>query len=121
MEPDEIKKLYQSIQTYDIMRTQQDLSRVSTRDLLNECYRRRAIEKFSYSTQVQLDLDLRYEVEIREHALRELGRGLWESVIENRKFYPDAMVVSERVDSYRHSNTFVGEVYVCKHPSKVKK
>ncbi len=121
MEPDEINKFYQSIQTYDVLRTQQDLSRVSTRELLNECYRRRAIEKFSYSTQVQLDLDLRYEVEIRERALRELGRGLWEGVMENRKFYPDAMIVSERVDSYRHTSIFTGEVYVCKHPTKVKK
>lgn len=122
MEPEEIQKLYQTIHTYDVLRTQQDLSRVSTKDLLNECYRRRAIEKFAYSTQVQLvDLDPQYQTEIREHALRELGHGLWESMMSHKNFYPDAMIVTERVDNYRRASIFVGEVYVCKHPTKVKK
>jgi hypothetical protein len=97
-----------------------DLSDVSTRDLLNECYRRRAIEKFDYKIEADSYM-LEEHPDMREHVLRDLSRGLWEAMVNNRKFSDDAIdVKEERIRSYMR-NIFRGEIYICKHPTKVRK
>lgn len=97
-----------------------DLSDVSTRDLLNECYRRRAIEKFSASVSVDQYM-LKAQPEAIDYVMRDLSREVWEYVQRNSKFYNDAMVVKQSdVTSYMRTD-FTGEIYVCKHPTKVRK
>ncbi len=97
-----------------------DLSDVSTRDLLNECYRRRAIEKFDYKIEADSYM-LEQHPDMREHVLTDLSRGLWEAMINNKKFSNDALdVKEERIRSYMR-NVFRGEIYICKHPTKVRK
>lgn len=96
-----------------------DLSSVSTRDLLNECYRRRAIEKFSYTTSVDIDF-LQMHLSPYEYVLKDAGRNLWGQVMKN-KFFDDAMAVNEERDNMNRRHNFACEVYVCKHPSMVKK
>lgn len=96
-----------------------DLSSVSTRDLLNECYRRRAIEKFSYTTSVDIDF-LQMHQSPYEYVLKDAGRNLWGQVMKT-KFFDDAMVVNEERDNMNRRYNLACEVYVCKHPSKVKK
>ncbi len=97
-----------------------DLSSVSTRDLLNECYRRRAIEKFDYKQSVDIDY-VKMHPEAREHVISAALRGVVQSVLENKKFANDAIVLNESVDRAQRLEIFTGEVYICKHPTKVKK
>lgn len=97
-----------------------DLSSVSTRDLLNECYRRRAIEKFDYSQIIDTDYATMYP-DAREHAIKEVLRGVVQSVLHNKKFADDAITLDEKVDRSNRQHIFTGEVYICKHPTKVKK
>ena len=97
-----------------------NLAYVSTRELLNECYRRRAIEKFDWSVHVDKDM-LEHEPAIRDYALRDLGQGLWNKFEKTEKFYNEAMSIREHLDHYSHKKIFNGEIYICKHPSKVKK
>lgn len=97
-----------------------DLSEVSTRDLLNECYRRRAIEKFTYTQSID-EFALQHDPEMRAYALRELSRGVWETFVSNSKFYADAIAIKEEINRYQQRHEFAGEIYVCKHPTKVKK
>ena len=97
-----------------------DLSRISTRELLNECYRRRAIEKFDYNVNIDR-FTLEHEPEIKKYAIQDLNRGIWDTVVNRNKFYADAMNISETFDHYRQMKIFAGEIYVCKHPLKVKK
>ena len=101
------------------MTKQVDLSQVSTRDLLNECYRRRAIEKFTYDVSVDRYF-LKQEPEAREYTTKELKRGMWEVMLKNDKFVADAIQITERQDVH-HRTEFKGEVYICKHPTKVRK
>ena len=97
-----------------------DLSSVSTRDLLNECYRRRAIEKFTGSVSVDSYM-LREHPDTKEYAIRDLSRNVWDAMTSNIKFYTDALVVKENVCLSHMRNDFEAELYVCKHPTKVRK
>ena len=97
-----------------------DLSSIPTRDLLNECYRRRAIEKFSGSVSVD-EYMLKAQPEAIDYVMRDLSREVWDSVVRNSKFYNDAMAIAENsVTSYMRTD-FIGEIYICKHPTKVRK
>ena len=142
MEPDDLQKLYQTYVSataddyYKVVSWSDnngarhnvavgrdgkvDLSSIPTRDLLNECYRRRAIEKFSGSISIDSYM-LNAHPEAKEYALRDLSRELWDSVVTNSKFYGDAMSIKEsNVTSYMRTD-FTGEIYICKHPTKVRK
>ena len=120
MEPDEIQRIYDSIHTYDIMRTTQDLSRVSTRDLLNECYRRRAIERFDYK--VSADSYFLEEVkEARHHVKEDLIHGIWKSVAKNQAFADSALYITEEQDRAFMRVNMAGEIYICKHPKNLRK
>lgn len=140
MEPDDLQKLYQTYVTNRVtnddyykvvswsdntgarqnVAVRVDLSSISTRDLLNECYRRRAIEKFSGSVSVDQYM-LQARPEAIDYVMRDLSREVWDSVVRNSKFYNDAMVITENgVTSYMRTD-FTGEIYICKHPTKVRK
>lgn len=100
-----------------------DLSSVSTRDLLNECYRRRAIEKFDF----KLDFDT-YMMQERpdtpdtyRYVMKNLYEGLWDAVIADEKFSKDAIEVKQEHITSHMRTVFRGEIYVCKHPTKVRK
>lgn len=142
MEPEDLQKLYQTYVTataddyYKVVSWSDntgarhnvavgrdgrvDLSSIPTRDLLNECYRRRAIEKFSGSISIDSYM-LKAEPEAIDYVMRDLSREVWDSVVRNSKFYNDAMVITEnKVTSYMRTD-FTGEIYVCKHPTKVRR
>ena len=120
-----VNKMYSFAPEYDdliktVIGRPVDLSGISTRDLLNECYRRRAIEKFSASVSVDQYM-LKAQPEAIDYVMRDLSREVWEYVQRNNKFYNDAMVVKQNdVTSYMRTD-FTGEIYVCKHPTKVRK
>lgn len=137
MEPDEtIQKLYQMYEKdeYKIVswsdnygarhnayvkpNGQLDLSGVGTRDLLNECYRRRAIEKFTTSVSVDSYM-LQQHPDMLDYAMRNLSRDVWDNVVSNKKFLDDAFVVNQTRMQSVMSTDFEGEIYVCKHPTKV--
>jgi hypothetical protein len=104
-----------------------DLSSVSTRDLLNECYRRRAIEKFDFKVDFDtymIDFDtymMQERPDTYRYVMKNVYEGLWDAVIADEKFSKDAIEVKqERITSHMRT-VFRGEVYVCKHPTKVRK
>ncbi len=141
MEPDEIQKLYPtSITTtqddfYKVVswsdnsgvrhnsyirpNGQLDLSSVSTRDLLNECYRRRAIEKFTVSRSVDSYMLQQYPDSI-DYVMRNISRDVWDQIVANKKFYEDALIVNQTQIQSVMSTDFEAEIYICKHPTKVK-
>ncbi len=97
-----------------------DLSSVSTRDLLNECYRRRAIEKFDF----KLDFDtymMQERPDAYKYVMKNLYEGLWDAVIANEKFSKDAIEVKQEHITSHMRTIFRGEVYMCKHPTKLRK
>lgn len=97
-----------------------DLSDVDTRDLLNECYRRRAIEKFTY-TQLADTLMVQHDPKFTPHVIDRIQRDVWDAVRENQKFFTDAVIINESHDYAMRAQKYVAEVYVCKHPTKVRK
>jgi hypothetical protein len=112
-------------QSYKVMTAQSgyrhmDLSSVSTRDLLNECYRRRAIERFTYKSSADMYF-LKQEPKAREHVVEELIRGMWDCMLRNEKFANDAIHVKEEPNNPQIRTEFTGEIYICKHPTKVRK
>ncbi len=120
MEPDEIKRIYDSIHTYDIMRTIQDLSRVSTRDLLNECYRRRAIEKFSIDKRAD-EYMAQNDASYAQYVMEQIRRDIWYSVMDNKKFLSEAVPIKHDHDMINRMHIYTSEVYVCKHPTSLRK
>jgi hypothetical protein len=142
MEPDEIQKLYQTSVTttpdnfYKIVSWSDntgvrhnsyirpdgklDLSSVSTRDLLNECYRRRAIEKFAVSRSVDSYM-LQQHPDSMDYVMRNIARDVWDQVVANKKFYEDALIVKQTRMQSVMSTDFEAEIYICKHPTKVKR
>ena len=96
-----------------------DLSRISTRELLNECYRRRAIDKFSAS--IEAPIEAFEDQEHNSHLKRHLDEKLWSVMADASKFYSEAVIHSISALSAGYTRTLTGEVYICKHPSKVKK
>ncbi len=143
MEPDEIQKLYPTSitttqddfykvvswsdnsgvrhNTYVRPDGKLDLSSVSTRDLLNECYRRRAIEKFSVSRSVDSYMFQQYP-DIMNYVMRDISKDVLDQVVANKKFYEDALVVNQTRTRYPGQSTdFEAEIYICKHPTKVKR
>lgn len=126
MDPDEISKMFESWDSPASVSTSytrfkpHDLSNISTRDLLNECYRRRAIEKFSGSISIDSYM-LNDNPEAMGYVMRDLSRGVWDAVTSNSKFYEDAMSIKQsNVTSYMRTD-FTGEIYICKHPTKVRR
>lgn len=97
-----------------------DLSSVSTRDLLNECYRRRAIEKFYYATNIDSYM-LQEHPESAEYAKKELVSGIVDTMYRDNKFAPNALMITEQQSYSSRYTEFRGELYICKHPTKVKK
>ena len=142
MEPDDIQKLYQTYVSataddyYKVVSWSDnsgvrhnvavgrdgkvDLASIPTRDLLNECYRRRAIEKFSASVSVDQYM-LKAQPEAIDYVMRDLSREVWEFVQRNSKFYNDAMSITENKFTSFMRTDFTGEIYICKHPTKVRK
>lgn len=127
MDPDEISKMFESWDSSASGSTSSytqykphDLSRISTRDLLNECYRRRAIEKFDYNVNADLYF-LKQEPEARAYVIQDLMRGMWSTMLKNEKFSTDAINIKEKVNDLQLRTEFFGEVYICKHPTKVRK
>ena len=96
-----------------------DLSRISTRELLNECYRRRAIEKFT--TSVEASIEAFEDQEHNMHLIRNVEDRLWDNAVNSDKFYSEAVLHSVSGISQCYTRTLTGEIYICKHPSKVKK
>ena len=142
MEPEDLQKLYQTYVTataddyYKVVSWSDntgarhnvavgrdgrvDLASIPTRDLLNECYRRRAIEKFSGSISIDSYM-LNDHPEVMGYALSDLSRQVWDDFTNNTKFYTDAMAIKENsVTSYMRTD-FTGEIYICKHPTKVRR
>lgn len=105
---------------YAIMRTTQDLSSVSTRDLLNECYRRRAIEKFSCARHAD-DYMATHDGSYVKYLMEQIKRDVWDSVLDNKKFLSDAVVVKHQPDFVNNMQVYTSEVYVCKHPTSLRK
>jgi hypothetical protein len=101
-----------------------DLSSVSTRDLLNECYRRRAIEKFSATSHVD-EFMLDRDVTIMKYIRRDVEDGIWRSVLENTNFAEQAIKIVDSGNRHMRSpgimREVLGEVYVCKHPESLRK
>ena len=97
-----------------------DLSHVSTRNLLNECYRRRAIEKFTYRVDADMYF-LKQEPKARDHLIRELIQAMWGCMLKNEKFSRDAIDITEQVNNSQIRTEFTGEVYICKHPNSLKR
>ena len=142
MEPDEIQKIYQTYATrtpddfykvvswsdnsgvrhnsYILPNGQLDLSSVSTRDLLNECYRRRAIEKFSFTDNIDQDY-MMHNPDAKKYITHDLMKCLWTSICDNQKFLQDALTIKEETDLSYRTIRLTGEMYVCKHPTKVRK
>lgn len=142
MEPDDIQKLYQTYVSATANNYSKvvswsnnsgvrhnvavgrddkvDLSSIPTRDLLNECYRRRAIERFTYKSSVDMYF-LKQEPKAREHVVEELIRGMWDCMLRNEKFANDAIHVKEEPNNPQIRTEFTGEIYICKHPTKVRK
>jgi hypothetical protein len=96
-----------------------DLSRISTRELLNECYRRRAIEKFV--TSIEAPVEAFQDQEHNSYLIRDVDQRLWHNVVNSGKFYSEAAVHSVSGLSPGYTKTLTSEIYICKHPSKVKK
>lgn len=96
-----------------------DLSRISTRELLNECYRRRAIEKFT--TSVEAPIEAFEDQEHNMHLIRNVEDRLWDNAVNSGKFYSEAVLHSVSATSHSFTRTLTAEIYICKHPSKVKK
>lgn len=142
MEPDDIQKLYQTYVSataddyYKVVSWSDnsgvrhnvavgrdgkvDLSSIPTRDLLNECYRRRAIERFTYKSSADMYF-LKQEPKAREHIVEALVRGMWDCMLRNEKFANDAIRVEEEQNHPQIRTEFTGEIYICKHPTKVRK
>ena len=126
MEPDEIQKLYQTTYITSTssggytLRDVYDLSHVSTRDLLNECYRRRAIEKFSFIDNIDKDY-MMHNPDAKEYITHDLMKCLWTSICDDQKFLQDALTIKEETDLAYRTIKLTGEIYVCKHPTKVRK
>lgn len=145
MEPDEIQKIQKIYQTYatrtpdDFYKVvswsdnsgvrhnsyirpdgQLDLSSVSTRDLLNECYRRRAIEKFTVSRSIDSYM-LQQDPDSIDYVMRNIARDVWDQVMSNKKFCEDALIVKQTQMQSVMSTDFEAEIYICKHPTKVKR
>lgn len=142
MEPDNIQKLYQTYVSATAnnyskvvswsnnsgvrhnvavgLDDKVDLSSIPTRDLLNECYRRRAIERFTYKSSADMYF-LKQEPKAREHVVEELIRGMWDCMLRNEKFANDAIHVKEEPNNPQIRTEFTGEIYICKHPTKVRK
>lgn len=134
MEPDELEAFYKSLNatmrnysndSYKIVTSasgyrHMDLSSVSTRDLLNECYRRRAIEKFDFNVEAD-SLMLQDYPDARKRVMENLVHGLFETVLKDEKFSSDAIYVKEEHITSHFIKVLRGEVYVCKHPTKVRK
>jgi hypothetical protein len=97
-----------------------DLSVFSTQELLNECYRRRAIEKFTTSLSVDSYM-MQQHPDMIDYAMRDLSRDVWDKVMSNKKFIDDAFVVNQTRMHSVMSTDFEAEIYVCKHPTKVKR
>ena len=100
-----------------------DLSVVSTRDLLNECYRRRAIEKFTATSSVDTEVfdSNKNDDGFMRHIERDITHLLIDSMQQNRKFYTDAVVVNETKNHSFMRYEFGAELFICKHPTKVRK
>lgn len=97
-----------------------DLSVFSTQELLNECYRRRAIEKFDASIAVDKYF-LDSEPASRAHLKQDLITSLISSMLKNGKFTEQAIAVKESEDFAHMRKIFESEIYICKHPTQVKK
>ena len=97
-----------------------DLSGVSTRDLLNECYRRCAIEKFTVSRSVDSYM-LQKHPDSMDYVMRNISRDVLDQVMSNKKFCEDALVVKQTQMQSVMSTDFEAEIYICKHPTKVKR
>jgi hypothetical protein len=96
-----------------------DLSAVSTRELLNECYRRRAIECFKYTTSVDKTV-YEQDAQVKPYIENDILKGLTYALGDNHKFKGDAIVVKESRDASMWRYEFAAELYICKHPTKVK-
>ena len=97
-----------------------DLSSVSTRDLLNECYRRCAIEKFTVSRSVDSYM-LQEHPNSMDYVMGDISRAVLDQVMSDKKFYEDALVVKQTRMQSVMSTDFEAEIYICKHPTKVKR
>lgn len=133
MEPEDTYVIRRPIQTWisnsidagyasasTIVASKPDLSTINTRDLLNECYRRRAIEKFDASIAVDKYF-LDSEPASRAHLKQDLITSLISSMLKNGKFTEQAIAVKEREDFAYMRKIFESEIYICKHPTQVKK
>jgi len=96
-----------------------NLAYISTRELLNECYRRRAIEKFV--TSIEAPIEAFEDQEHNSYLMRHIDEKLWYNVVNSNKFYSEALLHSKSALSSGFTRTLTGEIYICKHPSKVKK
>ena len=100
-----------------------DLSDVDTRDLLNECYRRRAIEKFNATRSIDSHVFDEYadDAGFRSHVEKDILQLLMHSMQQNQKFFLDAVVVKESKNRSMMRYDFEAELFMCKHPTKVRK
>jgi len=56
-----------------------------------------------------------------DYVMRNIARDVWDQIVANKKFYEDAFVVKQTQIQSVMSTDFEAEMYICKHPTKVKR
>jgi len=56
-----------------------------------------------------------------DYVMRNISRDVWDQIVANKKFYEDALVVKQTQIQSVMSTDFEAEMYICKHPTKVKR
>jgi hypothetical protein len=64
---------------------------------------------------------LREDPDTMDYAMRDISRDVWDHVMSNKKFCEDALVVKQTQMQSVMSTDFEAEIYICKHPTKVKR
>lgn len=94
-----------------------DLAKVSTRDLMNEIYRRRAIEKFDYSVEIP---DIAYTQNTADQRKLYAVKELLSSLTAQKFVTEKALAYRSWRDNTRDTTIYSYEIYLCKHPIHVK-
>jgi len=56
-----------------------------------------------------------------DYVMRNIARDVWDQIVANKRFYEDALIVNQTQIQSVMSTDFEAEIYICKHPTKVKR
>jgi GTPase len=56
-----------------------------------------------------------------DYVMGDISRAVLDQVMSDKKFYEDALVVKQTRMQSVMSTDFEAEIYICKHPTKVKR